>query len=213
MSDKRAAIPLPQEKRQSFVERVIYCAFYLVPLYVLLTSKKYRDITIVNGILQTVIFLFISHIPGQRTGRLSYVDIAWSWGVLVIGALTLAMGTGWSVRKYAVSSIYLLHGGRMGIGVINWWFQGRFDQEFGRYEYRKLVWKYQKIEDTTFEFHVEIFKQLYLNIAFFIVPAVFCGYNTSTEIHPAEAIGYILAILAWVVEFYADEYKGSFIRA
>ena len=75
-----------------------------------------------------------------------------------------------------------------------------------------MVWKYHKIEDTTFEFHIEIFKQLYLNMAFFIVPAVFCGFNTSPELHPCEIIGFSLAIIAWVIEFYADEFKGSFIR-
>ena len=41
---------------------------------------------------------------------------------MVIGVLTLKMGTGWNVRRVAVSTVYLLHGGRMGLGCTNWWF-------------------------------------------------------------------------------------------
>ena len=92
-----------------------------MPLYVLLSSNKYRDFTIVNSILQLLIFLFVAHIPGYKTGRLSYVDVAWPWGVFIIGAVTLAMGTGWIVRKVAISIVYMLIGGRMGFGSITLW--------------------------------------------------------------------------------------------
>ena len=115
---------------------------YLVPLYVLLTSNKYRDMTIVNGILQLLLFIFIAHIPGYKTGRLSYVDVAWPLGVLTIGLVTLAMGTGWFPRKVAVSAVYIFIGGRMGLGALTLWSKGFLNREFPRYDYRKLVWKY-----------------------------------------------------------------------
>ena len=122
-----------------------------MPLYVLLSSNKYRDMTIVNGILQLLLFLFVAHIPGYRTGILSYVDIAWPLGLVTIGLVTLAMGTGWFPRKVAISAMYLLIGGRMGLGALTYWSKGFMKREFPRYDYRKLVWKEHKIENTAFE--------------------------------------------------------------
>ena len=38
-----------------------------------------------------LLFVVTAMVPGYMTGRLSYVDIAWPWGLAVIGALTLMM--------------------------------------------------------------------------------------------------------------------------
>ena len=89
-----------------------------------------------------VLFLFVSMIPGYKTGRLSYVDIAWPWGLVTIGALTLALATGATWRKTTVGMIMLFIGLRMGLGGIAAWKRGVIDREFPRYQYRKLVWKH-----------------------------------------------------------------------
>ena len=125
-------------------------------------------------------------------------------GVLTIGIVTLAMGTGWFPRKVAVSTVYIFIGGRMGLGALTLWSKGFLNREFPRYDYRKLVWKYQKLENTTFELQVEVFKQAYANIAFLLIPAAFCGFNPSPKIHPCEYIGFSLSILAYLWESIAD---------
>jgi len=83
----------------------------------------------------------VACIPGWKTNRISYVDIAWPWGLFLIGAMTMSLGEGWYMRNYAVSVIYMMIGGRMGMGGLGAWWRGRLDQEFPRYEYRHLYWK------------------------------------------------------------------------
>ena len=95
----------------------------------------------------------------------------------------------------------------MGLGAITLWSKGFLNREFPRYDYRKLVWKAHKIEDTTFELQVEVFKQAYANIAILIIPAAFCGFNPSTKIHPCEIVGFTFTILAYLWESTADAQK------
>ena len=133
---------LPKEEKQSFAGRAFWTIVSIVPLVALLMSEKYKQFTIVNSTIQLVLFGTVSMIPGYKTGRLSYVDIAWPWGLAVIGALTLALGNGATWRKVAVGVVYLLIGGRMGLGAITLWSKGFLNREFPRYDYRKLVWKY-----------------------------------------------------------------------
>ena len=98
-------------------------------------------------------------IPGYRTGKLSYVDIAWPWGLASIGVLTLMFGTGSPWRRNLIGITFLFIGGRMGIGALDLWFKGFFSrQEFPRYDYRKLIWKAEGYEDTTLELQIEILK-------------------------------------------------------
>ena len=98
-------------------------------------------------------------IPGYRTGKLSYVDIAWPWGLALIGALTLQFANGASWRRQLIGVTFLFIGGRMGIGALDLWFKGFFNRgEFPRYDYRKLMWKKEGIQDTTIELQIEIIK-------------------------------------------------------
>lgn len=63
----------------------------------------------------------------MRTGRLSYVDVAWPWGLFTIGVLTIALGEGDFMRKVMVGGCYILMGGRMGFGAIMAWKIGRLE--------------------------------------------------------------------------------------
>lgn len=82
-------------------------------------------------------------IPYLRTGRISYVDIAWPFGVALIGLQILLLSDGDTVRKAVIGLVYLFIGLRMGIaavamaktpGVI-------FKYEFPRYNYRRMMLK------------------------------------------------------------------------
>lgn len=71
--------------------------------YIMYSSDAYSHITLVNAVIQLVLFVVTACIPAMMTGRISYVDIAWPWGLFVIGVVTAALGQGWIVRKALIS--------------------------------------------------------------------------------------------------------------
>ena len=153
----------------------------------------------------------VAMIPGYVTGRISYVDMAWPYGLTVIGGLTLGLTTGTLWRKITVGVIYLFIGGRMSLGATVRWSQGGLNKEFPRYDYRKLVWKEQGITNTGFELQVEVFKQAYVNMAFFCLPAFLIGYYQSDKMHVIEIVGFVWTFLAYIWENVADRQKRAFL--
>ena len=184
----------------------------MVPFVALVMSEKYREPALGNAAIQFVLFFFVSHVPGCVTGRLSYVDVAWPWGLAIIGGLTLGFGTANTWRKVTIGVIYLFIGGRMGLGALRALRTGRLNTEFPRYDYRKLVWKEHGVEHTGFELQVEVFKQAYANMALNVLPALLIGFYSSEEIHPCEIVGFVWTVLAYVWEHTADLQKKKFIR-
>ena len=43
------------------------------------------NLLVINGAVQLALFIFVACIPFLRTKRVSYVDIAWPFGVAIIG--------------------------------------------------------------------------------------------------------------------------------
>ncbi|MCP5066939.1 MAG: hypothetical protein GY946_10260, partial [bacterium] len=58
---------------------------YIAGWALLVASDHLRTLGLINGLLQVVLFTFVVCIPAWRTGRMSYVDIGWPWGLVVIG--------------------------------------------------------------------------------------------------------------------------------
>ena len=84
----------------------------------LVTSQFYSP-SLTNMILQTLVFLLTAHLPCLLTGRMSYVDIAWPWGLLTIGLLPIISPPPVSsARTYLVMAAYLLAGFRMALGKL-----------------------------------------------------------------------------------------------
>lgn len=50
----------------------------------LFNSNNFQSVALINGIGQLVLFLFVVCIPIWKTGRMSYVDIGWPWGVALL---------------------------------------------------------------------------------------------------------------------------------
>ena len=87
-------------------------------LMFLLTSE-FQGPSVTNNILQTLVFLLTAHLPCLLTGRMSYVDIAWPWGLLTIGLLPIISPPPVSsARTYLVMAAYLLAGFRMALGKL-----------------------------------------------------------------------------------------------
>ena len=69
---------------------------------VLLSSATLTGIALVNGLAQLVLFGLVVCLPIWKTGRMSYVDIGWPLGLVVIGILSYLLGDGYSLRSWLV---------------------------------------------------------------------------------------------------------------
>ena len=80
---------------------------------VFLLTSQFQSPSVTNNILQTLVFLLTAHLPCLMTGRMSYVDIAWPWGLFIIGMLPLISPPPVSsARTYLVMAAYLIAGFR-----------------------------------------------------------------------------------------------------
>ena len=113
----------------------------------LLATQSFQTVGWVNGGLQLLLFLLVVCLPTWRTGRMSWVDIGWPWGLVVIGGTTFLLSDGNLVRIAMVCGLYGLVGGRMGIFALELWRRGVFVREFPRYRYQEHRWTRAGIED------------------------------------------------------------------
>lgn len=59
----------------------------LIPAVMLFVSQKFQGVALLNGVLQLVVFICTANVPALMTKRMSYVDIAWPWGLVTIGTI------------------------------------------------------------------------------------------------------------------------------
>ncbi len=69
------------------------------------TSATLAALLLVNGILQIGLFTLVACIPFLKTGRMSFVDIAWPFGVALIGLQILLLGDEHALRKWATGGV------------------------------------------------------------------------------------------------------------
>ena len=126
---------------KNFSIRIIGYLPYIIFFYVISTIEIFRELLLYNGLLQLVLFLIVACIPAYLTKRMSYVDIAWPWGLVLIGALVLLLGDGYKPRIFLISGMYLFSGLRMGIGALVLFKKGHLDSELSRYTYQRRRWE------------------------------------------------------------------------
>ena len=183
----------------------------LTSFAIILMSTTFESMGLINGVAQLLLFLFVACIPGWKTGRLSYVDIAWPWGLALIGALTILLADGYPPRKMAVGSMYLLIGSRMGLGALVLLKKGFLNREFPRYQYRHMMWEEQGVKNVALETQIEILKQCIANISFSALPAFIIASNSSDSLSALEFIGLGIAFGALTFETVADLQKNNFL--
>lgn len=184
---------------------------YLVGWGLLLASVSFREISAVNGVAQLLLFTFVVCIPAWRTGRMSYVDIGWPWGLYVIGVITLWMAHGDPLRVLMVGGLYIFMGGRMGIFALKLWRVGALRREFPRYQYQAVRWERTGESNIPLARQVEVLAQGFANTSFLAMPAMIIGANSASEISVVEGLGFSLACAAFVFESIADFQKAGFI--
>ncbi|MEM1180422.1 MAG: DUF1295 domain-containing protein [Acidobacteriota bacterium] len=191
---------------------------FLAGWLVLLLSSTLQTMGLVNGVLQMVLFLVVVCIPAQRTGRMSYVDIGWPWGLVVIGAVAVAGGVfhvfggnGDPTRTLLVAAVYGLVGGRMGFFAVKLWRAGHLDRELPRYRYREVRWRRAGIENLALARQVEILVQGLANASYLAIPAFVIAANPESGLGFIELLGLAIALSALALETVADTQKARFI--
>jgi steroid 5-alpha reductase family enzyme len=180
---------------------------------VLLASESFATAGLINGLLQIVLFVFVVCIPTWRTGRMSYVDIGWPWGLVVLGLVTLGLGEGDSLRVAMISGLYILVGGRMGLFALNLWRVGALDRELARYRYQVVRWERRGEANLDLARQAEVLAQGLANASYLAFPAMIIAANPADSISPLEFLGCGIACLALLLESLADLQKARFVRA
>ena len=194
------------------------------PIVALFASKKYYSAAVANTPVQLIWFLFSVHIPALVTGRMSYVDIAWPWGLVAIGLLPIFHPNGnvsWSLfsRGNLISGAYLIAGLRMGLGAIRFLRKGHLNEEMNRYLFQRRRWAKRGITDeNSFRFKLEMQKEIFVqclaNIGVLVVPMMLQGFGylgPDTGLTKLEMFGWLLWISGFVFEHTGDVQKMKFI--
>eukprot|EP00092_Neocalanus_flemingeri_P014327 GFUD01015448.1.p1 GENE.GFUD01015448.1~~GFUD01015448.1.p1 ORF type:complete len:317 (+),score=68.45 GFUD01015448.1:34-984(+) len=191
----------------------------LPPILVIFLSNKFATIAILNGVLQLIVFLLTANIPALVTGRMSYVDIAWPWGLVTIGLMPFLNETPENDRRANfVLAAYLVAGSRMAFGGAVLFFIGKFQTEFPRYNYQRMNWAKLGITDeSSFTFKLimqkEIIVQCLANMGALCMPLMIqaFGYKTG-ELTWLEVCGWTMWLLSIVFEHTADKQKKQFVK-
>lgn len=185
---------------------------FLAGWCLLILTSSMHTISVVNGVLQLVLFLCVVCIPIWRTGRMSYVDIGWPWGLVLIGILTYIFSDGYWLRTAIVSIAYIFVGARMGLGALNMWKLGYLKKEFPRYEYQKIRWEKSGKTNIPLAMQNEALVQGLANASFLAIPALIIGTNPNPEFALLEIIGLIVWFGAFGIESVADMQKLKFLK-
>ncbi len=180
---------------------------------ILLSTAGMADLALVNGSSQLLLFALVVCWPIWKTGRLSYVDIGWPWGLVVIGVLTYAFSEGHWLRVLLISGAYVFAGLRMGLGALKMWTAGRFKKELPRYRYQRMRWQRAGKANVSLALQVEALVQGFANASFLAFPAFVIGSNPGAAVSVFEIAGLAIWILAFVAESLADMQKYDFLRA
>lgn len=186
---------------------------FLAGWALLLITMSFSEISLINGLLQLLLFALVVCLPTWRTGRMSYVDIGWPWGLTVIGIVTWLFSSGDPIRVAIVSIAYIFAGGRMGIGAIQLLRLGHLNTELPRYEFQKRRWAKAGKTNTFLAMQIEAILQGLANAAFLAFPAFIIAANPSAEISIFEILGIIIWLSSFVMESLADKQKLSFLRS
>lgn len=170
-------------------------------------SPDVRRLCFTNGSLQLVLFLLVVQLPALKTSRMSYVDIGWPCGLVVLGVVGAIAGEGYFWRRMLIGSLMTLHGGRMAIGALMLFFPYSFKEDLPRYRYAKVRFEAQdgmppslwwlKIQHDTLQ-------QCYANIAVLAAPVLLLASDGTPGLRYTELAAALLWAASQAFENAAD---------
>lgn len=186
---------------------------FLAGWLLLAMTENFHSLSLVNGGLQMLLFALVVCLPTWRTGRMSYVDIGWPWGLVMIGIVTWTMSDGEPWRVALVSIAYIFAGARMGMGAIQLLRLGHLDTELPRYAFQKRRWEKAGKSNVPLAMQIEAILQGIANAAFLAFPAFIIASNTSASVSVFEVLGILMWLSAFAMESVADTQKLRFLKA
>ena len=180
--------------------RLFQIILFSLVFYIFFQIENFQNFLLINLISQIFIFLFIVCIPAYFTDRMSYVDIAWPFGLVAIGIISFLYGDGSFLKKSMISTLYIIAGLRMGIGALILLKKGYLNKELPRYSYQRIRWKKKGFISDKFSVQFEILIQCFANVTFLAIPAILISNNSSQFFSIFEIIG----ILVWVIFFFLE---------
>jgi len=189
----------------------VFISFFSI--FIFSNSNTLVDLLIVNSLLQLTLFILVACIPYLRTKRISYVDIAWPFGVATIGVLIILMGEADIIRRLIAGGVYLFIGLRMGIAAVLMGIKTGviFKTEFPRYNYRKMMLEKSGKKHTDFHILVEMMAQGFANMTVLAIPGFLIAVNNTGSISYLEIAGIFIWGMAYIFESIADSQKLLFI--
>ena len=192
---------------------------YFRPLYpflfgwaLILNSPTFSDIGLINGLGQLVLFALVVCLPIWRTERMSYVDIGWPWGLVLLGLISYWLSDGYWLRSLVVSGIVILIGLRMGMGALKMWRMGLLIKEFPRYQYQRRRWEKDGKTNIQLALQVDAISQGLANASFLALPVLIIASNNSPQFSLFEVAGLVIWVLAFAMETVADMQKLAFLQ-
>ena len=185
---------------------------FMLCFTVLLFTPIFEQFVTWNAFYQIVLFIGVVCIPAYFTKRMSYVDIAWPWGLVLIGILILVFAEGYWLRTYCIAAMYIFCGLRMGMGALILFKKGHLDTELSRYQFQRIRWEKQGYSDQDLSLQYEIMIQCFANITFLAMPAILQAFNPQAHISFLEILGYSFWFLFLIMEHVADLQKQAFLK-
>jgi steroid 5-alpha reductase family enzyme len=185
---------------------------YFICLLILITYTSFVEIALINLLVQAILFTIVVCIPIYKTGRMSYVDIAWPWGLVLLGIISFIFSDGYWVRSLLVSGMVILVGLRMGLGAVKMWRSGYLEKELSRYEYQHIRWKKKDKDNTQLALQVDAISQGLANASFLALPIFITATNTQQSFGPVEILGISIWGVALLMESIADFQKLAFLK-
>lgn len=184
----------------------------MLVLSIVLSSSTFQSIGLINAIGQTILFTLVVCIPIWKTGRMSYVDIGWPWGLVLLGLISFIFSEGYWLRSLIVSGAVVLIGLRMGLGALKFWQLGLLNKELPRYQYQRVIWMKEGKDNTSLALQVDAVSQGLANTSFLALPVFIIASNNSESFALLEFIGFIILMSSLIMESIADFQKLTFLR-
>ena len=191
--------------------RLLQIILFSLVFYIFFQIENFQKFLLINLISQIFIFLFIVCIPAYFTDRMSYVDIAWPFGLVTIGMLSFFYGDGYLLKKSIISMLYIIAGLRMGIGALILLKKGYLNKELPRYSYQRIRWKKKGFINDKFSVQYEILLQCFANATFLAIPAILISNNSSQSFSIIEITGFLVWAIFFFLEHISDLQKQKFL--
>ena len=191
--------------------RLFQIILFSLVFYIFFQIENFHDFLLINLISQIFIFLFIVCLPAYFTDRMSYVDIAWPFGLVAIGIISFFCGDGYLLKKSIISMLYIIAGLRMGIGALILLKKGYLNKELPRYSYQRIRWKKKGFVNDKFSVQYEILLQCFANATFLAIPAILISNNSSQTFSIIEVIGFLVWVIFFFLEHISDLQKQKFL--